>query len=82
MGEKTAVALIKEFGSVDNLIDNLAKLKSVSLREALLKNIESIRLSRELFQLDSDIPVDFDPDTLKHKAPDYENFFSCLKVRI
>ena len=79
VGEKTAVALIKEFGSVDNLIDNLAKLKSVSLREALLNNIESVRLSYELFQLDSDIPVDFDPDKLKPKAPDYEKLFLLFK---
>ena len=79
VGEKTATALIKEFGSVDSLIDNLAKLKSASLREALLKNIENIRLSYELFRLVADIPLDPDPEKLKRKEPDYEKLFLLFK---
>ena len=79
VGEKTATALIKEFGSVDNLIDNLAKLKSASLREALLKNIENIRLSYELFRLEADIPLDPDPEKLKRAEPDYEKLFLLFK---
>lgn len=79
VGEKTATALIKEFGGVDNMLDNLAKIKSASLREALSKNIETIRLSHELFKLDSDIPLEFEPEKLKRKDPDYEKLFSLFK---
>lgn len=79
VGEKTATALIKEFGGVDSLLDNLAKLKSASLRESLLNNIENIRLSYELFRLEADIPLAPDPEKLKRKEPDYEKLFSLFK---
>jgi len=58
IGEKTAVELIKEFGSLENLYQNLAKLKP-KLKESLLFQKEQAFLSKELAEIKTNVPIDF-----------------------
>jgi len=70
IGEKTAVQLISEFGSLENLFNNLDKIKSESKRELLKKYREQAVMSKELAVLDCDVPVNVDFPELELKKPD------------
>ena len=63
IGEKTAVKLIEEYGSVENLIANSHELKG-KLRE----NVETFAaqglMSKELATIFLDVPIDFDEDAM------------------
>lgn len=79
IGPKTAVSLIKEFGSVANLYRNLSKVKSESQRRLLTENEELARRSRELATIDCDAPVDFEIQDLSLQAPDQEKLVELMK---
>ncbi|HLG03097.1 MAG TPA: DNA polymerase I [Bacteroidia bacterium] len=83
IGEKTATALIQEFGSIDNLIANTAKLKG-KLKEKVEAGKEQALFSRKLATILLDAPVDFDEEELRLKDPDKEkvkSLFTELEFR-
>lgn len=67
VGEKTAVKLIREFGSIQALYDNLDKVPG-KLREKLANGREKAFLSRTLVTIDTAVPVKVDFHDLKSKA--------------
>ncbi len=69
VGEKTAVKLINEFGSIENLIENSAQVKG-KLREKVEAAVEDIKMSKFLATIKTDVPVDLKMDDLKLKEPD------------
>ncbi|MBO7292024.1 MAG: DNA polymerase I, partial [Bacteroidaceae bacterium] len=71
VGEKTAVKLIQEFGSIDNLLANTDKLKG-ALQRKVQENREMIEFSRFLATIKTDVEVDFDEETLSRKPIDEE----------
>ncbi|MDO9081578.1 MAG: 5'-3' exonuclease H3TH domain-containing protein, partial [Desulfuromonadales bacterium] len=68
IGEKTAVKLIQEFGTVENLLANTAKLKGKQ-RENLETYAEQARLSRQLVTLIDNLPIAYDLESLAPRAP-------------
>ena len=59
IGEKTALTLIKEFGSIENLYKNLDKAEiSASVKEKLIAGKEKAVLSRDLAEIRKDVPVE------------------------
>lgn len=58
IGPKTAAKLVNEFGSLDDLLGNLDDVKQKGWREKLIENKENARLSRELVELNRDVPMD------------------------
>ncbi len=56
LGEKTAVRLIREFGTVENVLLNLNRLP-LRTRKLLEGNQELVRLSKQLIQLRTDAPI-------------------------
>ncbi|MFH1888657.1 MAG: DNA polymerase I [Candidatus Omnitrophota bacterium] len=79
IGEKTAVSLIGEFGSVDGLLNNISNIKPEKIRIAVNDNIGVIKLNKELATLDRNISLDFDPDKLKIGEPDRRELFRLFK---
>ncbi len=69
IGEKTAKALIKQFGSVENLIANSDKLKGKQ-QENVRNFAEQGLLSKELATIHVNVPIDFEADKLIMDAPD------------
>lgn len=69
VGEKTAVKLINEWGSVENLLANVDKLKG-AIQKKVAENIEQIKFSKYLVTIKTDVPVDFTIDSLVRKEPD------------
>jgi len=79
IGEKTAVALIKEFGSLEKLLMNIDKIKSEKIKIAIKDNMDTIELNRELAVLDKKIDLDFNLDKLKITEPNYQELFRLFK---
>ena len=69
IGEKTSKKLIAQFHSVENLIDNVEKLKGKQ-KENVLNSKEQIMLSKKLATIITDVPVTFEPSKLVYDKPD------------
>jgi DNA polymerase-1 len=78
IGEKTAMELIKEFGSVENLIKSADKITRDKLRENIKQNTEKAILSKKLFTIKIDVPLDIELDSLKQGTPDTEKLRSIF----
>ncbi|EMT38699.1 DNA polymerase I [Thermoanaerobacter thermohydrosulfuricus] len=59
IGEKTAIKLLKEFGSVENLLQNLSQLKG-KIKENIENNKELAVMSKRLSTIKRDIPIEID----------------------
>ncbi len=71
VGEKTAVKLIKEYGSIDALLANTDRLKG-KMREKVESSVDDIRLSRFLATIRTDVPIDITLDAMALQSPDEE----------
>ena len=69
IGEKTSKKLISEFGSVENLFDNVSTLKGKQ-RENIENNIEQIKLSKKLVTIDQNVSTPFVARDLERRAVD------------
>ncbi len=71
VGEKTAVKLIKDFGSVEQLLQRTSELKG-TLKKKVEEHVDDIRMSYFLATIKTDIPVDLKLDELIVQQPDEE----------
>lgn len=70
VGEKTAVKLLQDFGSIDNLLQNTDQLKG-ALRQKVETQADAIRFSRFLATIRTDVPISLNEEQLQKKEPDY-----------
>jgi DNA polymerase-1 len=63
VGEKTAVQLLQQFGSIENLLVNTDQLKG-ALQRKVQEQVEDIRFSYFLATIKTDVPIDFDAQSL------------------
>jgi DNA polymerase-1 len=70
IGPKTAVKLIAEFGSLDNLYENLGRLGSKKMAEKLATHRAEAFLARDLIRLRDDLSVPSDPAAYLLANPD------------
>ena len=75
IGEKGARELIAAHGSLDALLERTADVKQKRYRTALEKHADDARSSRELVTIRTDVPVPFEPDTLRYRGPSLERCF-------
>ena len=64
VGEKTAVKLINEYGSLEKSLENATEVKNKRAREGLLKARREAVLSKELVTIDTNMNIDIDFKTL------------------
>jgi DNA polymerase-1 len=86
VGEKTATSLIQEFGSLDNLYANLAKVEeSKKIRGAkkvaglLAEHRDSAMLSRKLVTIDCEVPLDLGPEDFAWQGIDEKALSELLR---
>ena len=60
IGPKTALKLIQQFGSVENLYANLDRVKSEKMRRKLAEHRGDVELTDRLVRLECDIPLELD----------------------
>jgi DNA polymerase-1 len=70
IGEKTAKALIREFGSLDALLARQEEIKNPRVREKIAQNRDILELSRRLVTVRRDLPLDLDLDRFAVQEPD------------
>lgn len=58
VGPKTAAKLLKEYGSLDNIIASVEQIQNESLREKIQKSSEALRKNVKLITLDKNIAID------------------------
>ena len=77
VGEKTAVKLINEFGSIDQLLANSSQIKG-KLREKIEEHQEDIKMSYFLATIKTDVPIALDLESLKVVEPNEEELGRLL----
>lgn len=70
VGEKTATELIREYGTVENVLDNISNIKKNKLRENLENNREQALFSKKLATIVTDVPISFALEDYKLQEPD------------
>lgn len=83
IGEKTAVKLLQEFGSIDNLLASTDQLKG-ALKTKIEGNVEQIKFSKFLATIRTDVPLEFNEEELKVVKADSDKvleLFSELEFR-
>ena len=71
VGEKTAVQLLQQFGSIDNLLAHTDQLKG-ALQRKVQEQVEDIRFSYFLATIKTDVPMEFDAQALVYQDKDWD----------
>ncbi len=71
IGEKTAMKLVQEFGSIENLLEGTDKLKGAT-KTKIENHTEEIKFSKFLATIKTDVPVSFDEEALRRSEVDAE----------
>jgi DNA polymerase-1 len=70
IGPKTALSLIKTFGTVERLYEHVHTIKKKKQHENLVQYKKQAFLSKELVKINIDVPFPFNPEDFKYQAPD------------
>ena len=80
IGIKTAAQLLTEYGDLDTLLARAHEIKQPKRREALIENADKARISRQLVQLEMNVPLIVPADRLTVHEPDVRNLVAFLKA--
>ena len=83
VGDKTAKKFIKQFGSIEGLLENTSELKG-KIKEKIEQNKELGILSKKLATIITDVPIEFEVDDFKLKVNNLEKtkkIFEDLEFR-
>ncbi|MFZ2603007.1 MAG: DNA polymerase I [Candidatus Omnitrophota bacterium] len=79
IGEKTASSLIKKFGSLKNLLQDIENIESEKIKQSIKDNLERVGVNKELALLDKEMNLDFNLQDLKIGQPKYKELFRIFK---
>ena len=65
VGEKTAICLIREYGTLENVYTHAEEISRKRVRESLLENYKEAQLGKALFLICTDSPVEFSCENAK-----------------
>ena len=72
IGEKTGLKLLKEYGTIENIYENIENISGKKLKENLIENKDIAFLSRKLGEIITSVPIEIGLEDLKTKEPDWE----------
>lgn len=84
VGEKTATKWIVEYGSLQNLVDNVEAVRG-KVGDALRANLSHVVLNRELTELEREVPIESTPEMLRIQPWDRDHIhrlFDDLEFRV
>ena len=73
IGAKGAVSLIRDFGSLDELLARAGEVSRKSYREGLEEHRDKAELSKELVTIHVDLPIEFESEALHLESPDTDS---------
>lgn len=78
VGEKTASKFVQEYGSLEDLLEHTDDLKG-KMKENVVNFADQGRMSKILATINTDVPIDFDPEDLKVKAPNIQELLEIFE---
>jgi len=78
VGEKTAVALLEQFGSIDNMLAHTDEIKG-AMRTKVESQVEEIKFSRFLATIRTDVPIALDEALLSKKEPNIDQLIALYR---
>ena len=72
IGEKTALPLIQQFVTIENIYKNLDKVDKPAVKKKLEDSKENAFLSKDLVTINCSVPMDFDFDKAKFEKPQFD----------
>ena len=72
VGEKTGIKLLKQFGSVAELLAHTDQISAKGLREKVETNAQLAVMSRRLAEINTHVPLEIHIDDYRVQDPDYE----------
>lgn len=79
IGEKTAVKLIAQFGSIDEVLRRVEDVTPARIKALLIEQADNARLSRRLATIDTRSPVEFHPEAYRIKPPHEEELAELFR---
>lgn len=78
VGDKTAAKLLQEFGTLENIYNNLDKVAGKKLQEKLIQYKEQAFLSKQLATIRLDVPIALSPEAHQFQVKQFEAFLAFL----
>lgn len=72
VGEKTGITLLKQFGSVENLIVHTEEISKPALRKKVEENVQLAVMSKRLATINRYVPIEISFNEMKIAEPDYD----------
>ncbi|MGM0253979.1 MULTISPECIES: DNA polymerase I [unclassified Enterococcus] len=79
IGEKTAIKLLNQYGSVEGIYEHIDDMKQSKMKENLINDKEQAFLSKKLATIDTDAPVEVDIDSLAYQGKDLDKLVPFFK---
>jgi DNA polymerase-1 len=79
IGEKTALDLIKQFGTLENVLENRLQVKKNKVRENLETYREQAIFSKKLATILRNVPIEIHMEEMERKAPDNSKLYGLFK---
>jgi len=79
IGEKTALRLIREYGSLEHLLAKAETVSPPSLAAKLVQYAEQARMSKELATIFCQVPLQVDWEDCRYRSPDYEQLLAVFQ---
>lgn len=78
VGIKTATKLLKQYGTLENIYENIDEIRGKKLKENLMQYKDDAFMSRELATINIDSPIEISVDEIDYKGFDYEDVYSLF----
>lgn len=79
VGEKTAIKLLKEYGTVEKLYEAIDSLKASKMKDKLIENEELAHLSKKLATIHTEAPIEITLEDIDYSGPDEQAVIAIWK---
>lgn len=79
IGEKTAIKLIAQFGTIDEMLRRIEEVTPPRIKTLLLDQADNARLSKRLATIETQSPVEFHPERYQVKSSHQDQLFDLLR---
>lgn len=79
VGEKTAIKLLKEYGSVEGVYNDIEQMKASKMKEKLVDNEQQARMSKQLATIITEAPLTITLDDLDYPGPNEEGVLAVWR---
>ncbi|MGF7056527.1 DNA polymerase I [Brassicibacter mesophilus] len=79
IGEKTGIKLLKEYGSIEGIYQNIDNISGAKLKEKLIEYRTQAFMSRKLSQIITEVPISISLEELLRKEPDFDELYDLYQ---